>query len=367
MEMELKALDDDAARQLISRLTEHAFRVLNVDMDPFFEEHALTFDTPVADLVSGRGHKNELHQVYLLYVEELETHLDEFIQNEGFASSKECFEFIQSAVSRDVIRQKEHMARLQEHLQQMQRSWEAEFNDSETKRNDEEDKCSDDNNDDNDGDGFGMNVPLMLFCQPIGLDTLINSVLSISEYPTFANMMRVKAQQAKLVQKIEDEARQRDVDKVTRAQQLRELRDLDDGNLFGTLRKRVCGLQRRSDMVYQCQAVMDGKTWDAMIIRGDSADGTSKKFLLTLVDFVFHRLMVLSPDEDDKIRNDMIKILDMVWGDPLEDVVTSFLEKAFVYVDAIDNQTAVFIRAQTRAAKDIRKRMAANRGLRIKS
>jgi hypothetical protein len=47
-------------------MTEHAFQVLNLDMDDFFAKYVETFDQDDQDLISGRG---ETLQQYAAYQE----------------------------------------------------------------------------------------------------------------------------------------------------------------------------------------------------------------------------------------------------------------------------------------------------------
>lgn len=61
---------------LVMRFTEFAFRVLNHDMDAFFEDSMSEFEQEDGELSSGAGETLGQYEVYRQYIRELERHFD---------------------------------------------------------------------------------------------------------------------------------------------------------------------------------------------------------------------------------------------------------------------------------------------------
>ena len=68
---------------LIIRFSEFAFKVLNSQMDEFFDDQIGIFDQDEGELTSGRGETLEQYQSYELYLSELEVQFDGFAIKEG--------------------------------------------------------------------------------------------------------------------------------------------------------------------------------------------------------------------------------------------------------------------------------------------
>ena len=117
-------MSKDAAQNgaLVNRLVEYTFRILNSEMEPFFEAHAPAFDQEGDDL-RDRGETLEQFEAFKQYEVELEKHMDAFVKDEGFGSVVECFQTINAAVKEDKEQQEVRMKQLMEHIKQVQAQW----------------------------------------------------------------------------------------------------------------------------------------------------------------------------------------------------------------------------------------------------
>ena len=64
------------SKNIVIRFTEFASKVLNQDMDDFFEDHMEDFDQLDEELTSGAGETLEQYEVYQKYIAQLEKHFD---------------------------------------------------------------------------------------------------------------------------------------------------------------------------------------------------------------------------------------------------------------------------------------------------
>ena len=67
---------------IVIRFTEFAMKVLNQDMDDFFEDHVQEFDQDDEELRSGAGETLQQYEVYQQYVAALEGHFDGCVRTE---------------------------------------------------------------------------------------------------------------------------------------------------------------------------------------------------------------------------------------------------------------------------------------------
>lgn len=224
------ALSPEQGRELVMSLVEHASKVLNLDMQGFFEARSGVFDQAPAELASGQGETLQQYSAFQEYEVELERHFDVFVASRGFHSAQACFAAISGAVAADAVRQKQQMEKLEEQLKKMQRQWAQYANESNEASleeggfrppprsangaEEEEDGTGSmprmpimfmmggggggGDPDDLDGDAddiLGACLPLMLFSQPISLEDILKHTLSLCEYTTFSILMRMKARQ----------------------------------------------------------------------------------------------------------------------------------------------------------------------------
>jgi len=390
------AEEDEAGRNLVTKLTQHAFQVLNIDMDGFFDEHLDVFDQDIEELTSGQGETLEQYDAFTKYSRELERHFDDFAQREGFSSARDCFDRINEAVKKDALRQKEFMRRLHQQIQELQARWArervgAEVKEAQEKPGDSEGKQdfqdknaphapnrgthlaeakaegkeadegksspSDERGEDmkrGDAKSTGEEetasaVPVFMFSQPMGLESFIQTVLSIAEYTTFSHIMRMKVKQRRVIRQMEEEARDLEVAKLERRDHLHAGRFLQ---VFDDLVDRVCGLTpHRPDLVDENRRKMDREQFQEVVADG-AVDGNSKKALQGMVDFVYARLAVLcAPTAVTRVKEDQKRIQDMVWGSALEDILVEFLGSAHRHVDVVKEQIYAFTKAQLEAAR----------------
>jgi hypothetical protein len=206
--------------RLVHRLVEFAYRVLHTEMDTFFKDNCDKFDQDW-DEVRQKGETLEQYEIFKNYEKEMAKHLDKFAANEGYDSTKKCFDIINTSVADDLLKHKEQMAKLTEQIKKAQKQWakqnkklmrahekakkkqeaKGSGDGDGAKEEDEEEteeEVSSSEDEDKDDDGKKTPPPMVLFFQPITLEELVNMVLNLAEYPTFSMMMRMKAQQIKV-------------------------------------------------------------------------------------------------------------------------------------------------------------------------
>jgi hypothetical protein len=208
--------------RLVHRLVEYAYRVLHTEMDTFFKDNCDKFDQDW-DEVRQKGETLEQFEIFKEYEKVMSKHLDKFAVNEGYSDTKKCFDVINSSVTEDLLKHKEQMKKLTEQIKKAQKQWAKQSKklmrahekakkkqeakgsgdgdegkddgDEEEEETEEEATSSDEDEKD---DGKKAPPPMVLFFQPITLEELVNMVLNLAEYPTFSMMMRMKAQQIKV-------------------------------------------------------------------------------------------------------------------------------------------------------------------------
>ena len=513
--------DTDASkgREIVMKLTEYAFKVLQVDMSDFFDEHMAKFEQEDNDLTSGRGETLEQYDVYKLYTAELEKHMEEFALLEGFRDSQEAFETIEHCVAEDVEKNARAMETLTNQIQQIQLEWERRSQNSanqrvensdgsesasliaeaksdadsfvrrvrrsaweettassgdekapskraaedisvsfdngvdakaESKSVQDESTAVDDSKEganinncrirkpwplgsvveirgikakpelngltakvvdydsiserhtieiESSGESFKLKQenltstgevceatakraarqnherataaaqqtnrapPIMLFCQPIPLESLIQSVLSIADYSTFSMIMRMKCKQAAMEKRIEAEILKLENGKATRALQLEDLtsgefESTKSIELFASLRERIAALTpHRQDLNEETNTRMLDDNWEELL-RGASND----KFQ-DLAQFVtLKRVKALcAPADARSVTAEYEELIEMSKNSPfVPDIAHQFLRNSHIWLDRIVNQihasTRAVIQAQRQAAEEAKRR-----------
>lgn len=69
-------LQTQPPKNIVMKFTEYAFKVLNQDMDDFFEDNMTEFDQDSEELTSGQGETLQQYDVYQQYIAQLEKHFD---------------------------------------------------------------------------------------------------------------------------------------------------------------------------------------------------------------------------------------------------------------------------------------------------
>ena len=208
-----------------------------------------------------------------------------------------------------------------------------------------------------------QSAPVVLFCQPIPLENLVMSVLSIAEYSTFSELMKMKVKQYQMIKKIEGDAQRLEDEKAARCI---DLRDLAEGtalparivDLFQQARDRIIALTpSRRDLRDETSDSMSDDTWEELL-RGGTASGPGKKAFQSLVDFVFLKRFskLCSPADVGAITEEHRTLMDMSWASSfLPDIAHYFLKSAHSWLDHINDQiyeaSRSMIQAQRKAVE----------------
>jgi hypothetical protein len=230
-------VDSARSKNVVVKFCEYAYKVLNDDMDEFFEDHIADFDQNEEELESGRGETLEQFSVYQKYVSELEKYFDDFSAQEGYSNAKECFKDISELISKDQEEREKSMKEITERLRAVQEQWLKKFaiadesaseaagakdeaktvhhSDEKHASSEEKGAKGDDSTSlarraDSKADGKAEAdeeaepaVPIMLFFQPVSMETMLTQVLTLTEYSTFSDIMRAKVRQKKLLELME--------------------------------------------------------------------------------------------------------------------------------------------------------------------
>lgn len=160
-------------------------------------------------------------------------HFDEFSTIEGYDSARDCLNDITSMVSKDKEDRKKMMMDLQAKLRKAQEQWnkrcqlatadapadakadikstDAESKDAkaghELARAEGKDTAGEEKGGPAAAEGADdleneMELPVMMFFQPVSMDSMLSQVLSLTEYKTFSMIMRAKVKQKKLLKMV---------------------------------------------------------------------------------------------------------------------------------------------------------------------
>jgi hypothetical protein len=325
------------SKNLIIRFTEYAYKVLNEDMDDFFEDHVRAFDQDDSELESGKGETLEQYDVYMKYIAELEKRFDVFSEREGYASTEDCFADIKGVIDEDEARRKRSMGELASRLRAMQERWSRQFQRLEEGDNVSPDAKSSERSGEAKGEKgsdskamakrsdskggvesseAGSNLaeelaPIMLFFQPISMDTLLNQVMTLTEYTTFSAIMRAKVRQRRFLRSLElkvsrqvdeDMLRRKDLGSFSRVEVAEDRRHHISGHHHGPaidraevyldsevmiyhfekLVDRVCALTPdQKEIQEETRKLLDLRFWTSLIRNeritfGDNAEADSK-------------------------------------------------------------------------------------------
>ena len=225
----------DSGRELVLALVEHSARVLSQDMAPFLEAHVHLFDQPADALSSGEGESLECYAAFQQFEKEIDFHFESFVAQRGFSSAASCFAAIDLAVVDDVAQHSREREKLEARLRKVQKQCAGEVLESEaasaascSAASASKDDFSDFSDDGDDDDGIEAMMPLLalagassssssssegvagsgagagstaargldaqmtFFAQPVALDEMIHQALSLTDYATFAAIMRKK-------------------------------------------------------------------------------------------------------------------------------------------------------------------------------
>ena len=315
--MEDKNDENNENKNLVIRFVEFAFKVLNQEMDPFFEENLVYFDQNNEDLIDGRGETLQQYSIYQKYLTELEVYFDEFALQEGYQTSKECFDDINKLIIDDEIERKKLFQEMAERMLQtfntlrsqiedesdvkeIRDNDEEEENDNNEKKGSENKKSSsksmnrtkESKSDSKDDDGEeeeeeerkadskennevtvevketpAMAPPVIMFFQPVSLDSMIQHVLSLTEYTTFSYIIRTKLKQKQLYDSLQERVSKQGKN-TTKRQRLLE-RGEHYEEIYEELIHRICDFTPNQLKFHeQIRAHLNTSQWKQLISTG---------------------------------------------------------------------------------------------------
>lgn len=345
-------VDLDPGRSLVMKMCQHAFKVLNSDMEDFFEENADLFDQEDEDLTSGRGETIQQYNIFKLYEGQLESKFDDFAVSEGFSSSYECFNAVKSAVKSDLIAQKAMMEKLAAQLREAQKQWQRanqaaitgdDINDSSKPDADSKSakevsaKASKEVDDEEESEA--AIAPIMLFFQPMSLENLVETTLSIADYRTFSYIMRMKIKQKKMVSDMKAKVAAHQQKSIERKRILNANRDISP--VYIDLIDRVCSLTpHRPDIIQNVRNSFPITKWEELM-EADLDEKETKDGLKQLFTTLFMRLSQMGSFEDlqaiKKHISDFHTAIDLNDGTVVE-ISSRFLLICHTFVDKVENK-----------------------------
>jgi len=379
--------EEPAGKALVMRMCEYGFKVLNYEMDDFFEDNADTFDQDDSDLNSGRGETLAQYNIFKKYEEELDKKFDAFAKKEGFSSASECFDSVNQAVKDDLASHKKIMDQLMKRLKKAQNQWKA--NNSSTKsvendfsasskadskdgeiseykqikgiNDDDDDDNSDekqidtkksqistkqDNDEDNDQDEEEV-PPLMMFFQPMTLESIVQTTLSIAEYQTFSFIMRMKCRQLKLLRQMDRKIELQKTRKIQRKKQLKSLSELSE--IFKELIDRICELTpNRPDIIENTKNMFPTQSFITLLSQNIENEET-KIQTKRLFSNIYNKLSQLSSIDEmqamRKFSSDMMLAID-INDDTMKELSARFLQTCHDFIDRIELKIAEIMHEQ---------------------
>jgi len=394
-----------ASRQLVMGFVEYTTKVLNEDMQEFFEDHMDQFDQDDADLVDGTGHSLEQYEIFQKYERILEKRIDEFAVEKGYAGALECFGAIQDALASEKSSHRNLMSDLQKQFASMRKallkSVEKNSAEADAKEDDAAGSSSSAKGGGDDADAGGDNKmdakggaksggaegkggddeeggagakagtkgdsdaaadskggkqsagdedddddeppplePLPMFFAPLPLERMLESILKLSEYDTFSQIMRTKVKQGKFAKALKERIRRQPEDIEERNSQMeRGGRFLESSELFSWLQKRMAEMLPEGlggegkESIYQ---FLDKDTWDKVTARDMLESNEEKLELKRLISFTFGHLQRLGLlDDFMALRRIAVELMaDIDKGEMrVPELATKFLRKAHESID----------------------------------
>lgn len=357
---------DVVDRAIVSRLVEYAYRIFNTKMVGFFKNNCSAFEQSAKEH-KERGDTLEQYEVFKRYEEQLDKHMDQFVQKEGFDDIEQCFNAIDRALKTD---KREHDDRMNDLLSQLKELEEetaqlraaatlkaagpvddgdnvdsllaeldAELDSPKTAR------AKKSKSDSANPDKVAVHTPQIVLLQPLTLEQMVESVLNMADYSTFSTMMRIRAAHAKQMREMQEAAERRASKTETRKSVL-----TDDAehevflSSFQELRERICKLTpKREDLQKDAQKEMDGKMLSEIMESGSI--GAFRTSVKKLVKFVFKRLMMLcSPNHVATVQGHCDELLTpTALKMPYNKFIRQMLEYGHQDVDRIEKEIQAYM------------------------
>lgn len=200
-------------------------------------------------------------------MKELEIYFDDFATSENYDSSTSCFNDINDLVLDDAEERKKVMQELAVRMKESFEKWSQQFArdndavedakaDGKTDKSsvrsckdasgekhtsdDTDDNAKSDSKDDEESMPDHSPPPVMMFFQPVSLESMIQHVLNLTEYSTFSHIMRTKVRQRELFHMMREKTAHHAVDVPRRQRDLTNRVNLCE--IFEELVDRICGL-----------------------------------------------------------------------------------------------------------------------------
>lgn len=173
--------DDGAPELLVHRLCKFALKTINSDMGYLFDKFVPVFDQDMSEL-HQQGQTHQQYAAYQEYVGVLEQHLVNFVQQEGYGGG-DAAAFL--ALMRQQVAEDAANVELQ-----FKKTWEAMKN-----------QLGDISELGPDGDEFMQQ--LREFYKPPSVDDLMQTVLNMTEYETFSQLMRRKVEKVRIMREMQ--------------------------------------------------------------------------------------------------------------------------------------------------------------------
>ena len=298
-------------KNLIIRFVEYAFNILNNEMNEFFEEKMLKFDQNLNELQDGSGETLEQYEIYQEYLQLLEIKFDKFINEEGYKNSTECFDEMNELIVNDEIERKKIFKELSEKMMKAFENFQQQIQEDsgegggdqgeddekgEKDGDDEEDdvkgsekKGSDmkrngrkikdskeskgDDDDDDEADAKHQQVhaspapPVMMFFQPVSLDSMLQHVLSLTEYTTFSTIIRTKLKQKQLYLSLQDRVSIQSKNTSRRQRSLDQNQHFEE--IYEELIQRICNFaSNQTHFQNQIRSHLNINSWNELLAAG---------------------------------------------------------------------------------------------------
>ena len=222
-----------------------------------------------------------------------------FATEEGFDSVLDCFNALNDLVIEDKVEREQAMKDMARRMKEMQEAWQKKLlgggdeGDSKAEGKSDGDSGADskgarrdskggDDDDDAKADAKGGSEeqismeqdappPVVMFFQPVSMDSMLSSVLTMTEYTTFSTIMRTKVRQAKLLKVMERRVESHTEDAEMRTELLEGGRRQGLVSVYGQLVDRICGLTpHQPELQLEVRKQLGEDDWADMLA---SADG----------------------------------------------------------------------------------------------
>lgn len=116
-------------------------------------------------------------------------------------------------------------------------------------------------------DSHAQAPPVMMFFQPVSLDSMIQHVLNLTEYATFSHIMRTKVRQRELFRMLKQKVSEHPEQQRRRQADLDERVNLHD--IFDELVDRICGLTPHQKAIQeQVRNQLRSDDWAGLLAAG---------------------------------------------------------------------------------------------------